>query len=436
MHLKTFSFHSDLIAGNSFQLRVENQEQFFDSEDDGEFEETDLDKYEEACEKWRKADFVDKSFDEVRASMTEIGMDIYKKVMLEGFGEPIPMENAKVTLVYSVFFEKKAIPVDSTLLTGKNFSFITGKNAGLLIGIEHAVMSMKAQEQAQFIVPWQLLYGEHGVPPRIPPKQDGLILIRIISVQPGCGPVEMSESEMKNFSNVKKKVEELRQKGRQSSQASRYNSAIRAYNEATKILERVETFNEEEDEERNNLLVMMLINAGMMYNKLMQPKSACLRFNEAQRYYVKIPRELKGKLMFHKGRALRHLGEFQRARQCLTEAHRNSSDCGIAREIHLLDQEEAKYNDAMSKMMQKALNLQEKVKKTKVSNINEDFRMSFTETLRKFLSDDKVTRQTITEDITKEQRDIIDSILATEDNVMLHVLPTERTTRYCLVKKM
>ncbi|XP_055695416.1 inactive peptidyl-prolyl cis-trans isomerase shutdown [Lutzomyia longipalpis] len=430
----TYQNINDLVSGKSVQLRVEAQEQFFESDEDDDYDELDMGKYEEACEKWKNADFVGMTFEEIRQTMVKIDLGIYKQVLLEGFGEPIPEKNCRVTMVYSVFFEKTPIPVDSTLLTGKNFSFITGEDSGLLVGIHHSVMTMKAQEQAKFIIPCKYLYGELGCPPRIPPNTDGLVLIRVINLEPGYGDHQVQDNETMSYSSVMKKVEELRQKGKNAVKCYRFSSAVRTYHEAIRILVRVDTQNPEEDRERNDLVVKMLINSAMMYNKLNQPKSACSNLNEAQRYFPNVPTDLKGKLFLHKGRALRNLGEFDRAKSCLHEAQKYSNAPEIRKEMELVVKEKDKYDTAMASMMQKAFNLHDKVQKNNLSKINREFEAAFKETVQNFLKDENIKKQIVAVDFTKEQKKIVDDVLLMVPNVILSVLPTEHSTKYCLVK--
>ncbi|XP_059621564.1 inactive peptidyl-prolyl cis-trans isomerase shutdown-like [Phlebotomus argentipes] len=425
----------DLIAGNSMHLKVDAQEQQdYDSED--EFGE----QYEEAARKWSNADFVQKSFDEIRQEMTEIGMGIYKKVVVEGSGDTIPAQNAKVTMVYSVFAEKEAFPVDSSLLTGKNHSFVTGHDTGLLVGIQHAAMSMRAQEQAQFIIPYRHLYNEHGCPPRIPAKMDGLVLIRIVQVEPEWVDPRAQESQPKDFSGVKKSVEKLSEQGRAAIVKHRFSSALRSYNEAIRILHSVSldtgTAGKEEEQERIRLIVRMLINSGITYNKMCQPSSACMRFDEAQKHLASISATQKGKLLLHKARSLRSLGEYQKAGECLSLAQKCCDAPEIIRELRELNQDRANSNKDMCNMMRKAFNIQDTTPKVKVSTVNRNFEAWFRQTVKKFVENEKLTKQMISFDITKDQRKIIDDVLAKENGVALHAQPSENTTRYCLAKEV
>lgn len=427
---------SDLVSGKSVQLRVNaQQDHFYGSDEDDDIEdEMDLKKYEEACDKWREAEFVDKTFDELRLGMTDIGQGVYKKVLQEGFGDPIPDKNAKVTIMYSVFFEKTLIPVDSTVLTGKDFSFITGSNSGLLYGIELGVMTMMAQEQAQFIVPYQYLYGEIGCPPRIPPKKDGLILIRVKSIEPGCGDEETPEQEIKTFSSAMKKVEELRRKAKMADTSARQHLAARTYHEAIKILLRIDAYGEDEDRQRNEMVGRFLIYAGMMYNKLQQPKSACIDLNEAMKYITNIPIDLKGKLFLHRGRAMRLLGEYDRAKKDLMTAQKYSNSPIIRNEMELVIEAKKKYDTNIAKMMQQHLSLGTKADKRELSKINKEFESGFKETVKRFLEDGNVKRQVVAEDFKPEQRKIVDDVLLMFPNVVLSVMPTDNATKYCLVK--
>ncbi|GAB0088732.1 hypothetical protein DMENIID0001_031960 [Sergentomyia squamirostris] len=434
---------NDLIAGKTVHMRVDAQGDYFDSDDDDDYNEEQLKLFDEACENWKKADFAEKSFDELRADMQDIGNGIYKKVILEGFGELIPEENAKVTLMYSVFFENTSIPIDSTLFQGRQFHFITGAKVPLLLGIYQSVMSMKIQEQAQFIIPCRLLYGEIGAPPRVPPNKDGLLLARVVNVEPACGiDQDAQEYEVKTYESVKKRAEELRVKARNAFNFKKFNFAIRSYHEAVKILENVDTIGEEQDDERNVLVARMLINVGMIYNKQFRPQNACTRFNEAQRYFHKIPNELKGKLLLHKGRSLRNLGDHDRALKCLHDAQKYSNAPEIGQELSQLISEKKKADNEMAQMMQKALNFKNNAataqKAQTISCVNRDFEKNFKQTIEQFCSNEKITKQMVAENVTKEQRAIMDRILDTEEykNISLQTMPLENSIKFCLVKNI
>ncbi|XP_059610542.1 inactive peptidyl-prolyl cis-trans isomerase shutdown-like [Phlebotomus argentipes] len=355
---------NELIAGKGVCLNAESQEYIIESDDEDDLSVEYWQNFEEATEKWRNADFARKTFAELREEMTEIRLGIYKKVLLEGFGDPIPASDARVTIAYSIFLEQKPVPVDSTFLTGKNLCFVTGDNCGLLVGLEEAVMSMRVHEQAQFIIPYSCLYGEFGCRPRIPPKADGLLLIRVVKVEPMCADLAVQEHERKDYSGVKRRAEELRNSGRIAFSSNRYTSAAHAFIAAARILERADAANMAEDQERNHLVVTLLINAGMAFNKLAQPRKACVQFNSAQTYFPDVPQDLKAKLFLHKGRALHALGDYKRAKNCLLTAQQHSNSPTIANALALLKHDQEKYDEDVSIMMQKAFNLKKQVEKS------------------------------------------------------------------------
>ena len=116
------------------------------------------------------------SYDEVRKKMIPLSNFLYKKVIKEG-NIALP-KNARVTVDYNAYFENEEQSYDSTYMRGKPMSFILG-GGEILEGVEQAVMTMKKGEESQFLISYNILYGENGCPPRIKPKADSLFVIRL-----------------------------------------------------------------------------------------------------------------------------------------------------------------------------------------------------------------------------------------------------------------
>lgn len=61
-----------------------------------------------------------------------------------------------------------------------HFQEVDLKENGLLPGLQTAIKSMLVGETALFLISYQVMYGELGVPPRIKPKADCVFYIKVV----------------------------------------------------------------------------------------------------------------------------------------------------------------------------------------------------------------------------------------------------------------
>ncbi|XP_041970476.1 inactive peptidyl-prolyl cis-trans isomerase shutdown-like isoform X2 [Aricia agestis] len=118
------------------------------------------------------------SLEDLVKQLTPVDEDEYvkKKIMEEGGG--LPLHNGcTVSVIYSAYFEGSSEPFDVNC--GKPL-VVNLDDSGLLPGLEIAVKSMLVGEVAVFVLSYQVMYGELGVPPRIKPKADCIFYIKLI----------------------------------------------------------------------------------------------------------------------------------------------------------------------------------------------------------------------------------------------------------------
>jgi FK506-binding protein 6 len=74
--------------------------------------------------------------------------------------------DAFVVFNLNAFRDNEDEPFDSSFMRNRPFKVRLGKG-DLLMGLEEAIMTMKKSEKSQFLIHYDLAYGELGCPPRI-----------------------------------------------------------------------------------------------------------------------------------------------------------------------------------------------------------------------------------------------------------------------------
>jgi FK506-binding protein 6 len=74
--------------------------------------------------------------------------------------------DAFVVFNCNAFCDNEDEPFDSSFMRNRPFKARLGKG-DLLMGLEEAIMTMKKSEKSQFLIHYDLAYGELGCPPRI-----------------------------------------------------------------------------------------------------------------------------------------------------------------------------------------------------------------------------------------------------------------------------
>lgn len=284
------------------------------------------------------------SFNELRALMKPLPpphQTIYRKLICEGTGPKyVAAEKSRLTIHYSGYWEHATQPFDSTFLQGQPIHFHPGQQE-ILLGIELAVLSMRVGEESQFVIPYQMLFGELGCPERIQPRADGLFsiqLLKITAVGDKTAVDEISAIDRTKFNVVFPKAKDVYTHAKDSFARHDFNAAVRLFHKAVNSLECCKLANEAEQREQQDFLLKIYINLAVCYNKLDLPKKTCLMCSEIDRISpTGIAKNCKA--AFQHGRALVKLGEFPRARMRLTQAQRlQPSNPEICKELQLLSE--------------------------------------------------------------------------------------------------
>lgn len=104
------------------------------------------------------------SFEKLRHSMDVVpdtSAKIYKRIVKNGVGEPMGRKRCRVQWSFSMFYENELTSFDSSYL--ESTSIKTQDNDDMLVGIALALVTMRKQEEAQFIIDYNWMFGEKGI---------------------------------------------------------------------------------------------------------------------------------------------------------------------------------------------------------------------------------------------------------------------------------
>jgi FKBP-type peptidyl-prolyl cis-trans isomerase len=106
----------------------------------------------------------DKNFTKINVYEIQ-GMKV--EILEEGAGEAV--KNGDTVSVHYTGILENGEKFDSSLDRGTPFSFILGEGR-VIKGWELGVLGMKKGEKRRLTIPYELAYGENGIPGVIPPK--------------------------------------------------------------------------------------------------------------------------------------------------------------------------------------------------------------------------------------------------------------------------
>lgn len=274
---------SDLLsAGASFQINYQNvldkmDQQLFDelgSDDDDDDDDDDCDSQ---MSPWKK------SFAELKQLMEKVPnpwASIYKRITSEGRGDIMGNRNGRIEWTFHMYFEKQDCSFDS--LTARKVT----EKADLLPGLQAAAETMRKNEEAQFIIGYKLMFGEMGCPPRIKPKADVLLVVKMINFtdigdETACDNVP--DEDRRKFTVMKEKIIDLDKKARDYIRTKNYRNAIGLYQSAIRNLEFCQLANEDEQREQEKLLIEFNTQLMECYMGDKNWKKVCLTVNELRR---------------------------------------------------------------------------------------------------------------------------------------------------------
>ncbi|XP_037954306.1 inactive peptidyl-prolyl cis-trans isomerase shutdown-like [Teleopsis dalmanni] len=313
-------------------------------------------------------------FAELKQDMVKISDDIHKKITAVGCKEKgLVPDNARVCIKYNAYWEGDSVPFDSSFLRGAKFTFYTGQ-CEVLSGLEKAVQSMYQGESATFIIHYNLLFHEMGCPPRVKPKADGLFIIDVISfdlIGNLTADMSIKPEDRNKYTIVVEKVKDIHLRGLDFFKQQMYRNAISAFQRAANVLSYCSLQNEDEERGQKLFLIKLYTNLAVCFNKVGDPKKACIMCREVRNLDKQKP---SCKILFQEGKALRMLGEYERARNILAKSLLlEPMNPEINAELKLLNEQYEQWQHQEKNIWTKALGMQLKEKsKNDVETTNRD----------------------------------------------------------------
>ncbi|XP_068145496.1 inactive peptidyl-prolyl cis-trans isomerase shutdown [Drosophila tropicalis] len=366
--LKTpVSFGELIDTGAQFEVDLSSAKDEFnmmdidDSDDDNELDVNN----EELVSPWTH------SFEELKRLMVPLTEHIHKRITRKGEKElGLVPDKARVAVRYSAYWEGEGAPFDSSLLRGTKYEFETGQHM-VIEGLEAAVRTMYPFEQAEFIISYHLLFRDLGCPPRIKPKADGLFKIEVVNFTL-VGDREAFEKlhpeDQNKFHIVYPKALDMHLHGKDCVKRHKYQSAITAFEKAISSLNYCRLADDNDETKQTTLLITLYQNLMVCYNKLNRPQRVCIMMKALNRITKENP---SGKSLYHHGRALAALGEYDRARADFLRAqekHPNNKE--ISDEILKLDKRITNYNQSSRNIWTRAFGIE--TKETNTNSLSSD----------------------------------------------------------------
>jgi len=252
-------------------------------------------------------------------STNEAPGGIWKQIIYAGVGEK-PSLGSTVRLHYNAYFELSDEPYDSTHVRRRPCEFQLGK-FNVLPGLDFAVRTMQRRERAKFIISSDLLYGEHGCPPRIPPKAWSVYVIELISwidstlVDKIKELKTHDEDSTEDFYERLRIVQTFRDMGNDEYAKQNLERAIRFYAKGKQFLLKTKLHNDEQKKEHGELLLKLYLNSAQCYLKLRNFERTVKNCNEALQLDAK-----NTKALYRISCAYRFLQQFDQARYHLNTA--------------------------------------------------------------------------------------------------------------------
>ncbi|CAF0848699.1 unnamed protein product [Adineta ricciae] len=244
---------------------------------------------------------------------------IWKQIIYAGVGETPPI-GSTVRIHYNAYFELNDEPYDSTYIRRRPCEFQLGK-FNVLPGLDLAVRTMRRRERAKFIISSDLLYGEHGCPPRIPPKAWSLFIIELTSwidctLADKLNQLKTSDDEVtEDFDERMRIAQALRDMGNDEYAKHNLERAIRYYAKGKQFLLKTNPSNEQQTNQLKELLLKLYLNSAQCYLKLRNFERTIKNCNEALQADPK-----NTKALFRISIAHRSLQQFDQARAYLNTA--------------------------------------------------------------------------------------------------------------------
>lgn len=169
---------------------------------------------------------------DTETNITQLPPGMTKKIIQEGEGDDKPDDGDEVTVHYTGTFEDGK-EFDSSHSRGSPFNFTLGTGS-VIKGWDIGLKTMRRNEIAEFSLPPELAYGEHGSPPTIPPNTRLNFIIELMDWAPDVDNLKKPVYKM-SFDERISKCQEKKNAGGQHFKEGKYDLAVRQYREIMKL---------------------------------------------------------------------------------------------------------------------------------------------------------------------------------------------------------
>lgn len=299
----------------------------------------------------------------------------------------------------------------------------------ILQGIEESVKSMTVGEESQFLISYQLLFGEMGCPPRIKQKADGLYIITVIEatkIGDEKAIESISNEDKTKFSVVKIKVDDLMNSARDKYKNGRTGDAIRSWTKAVEVLQFCQLKDHDEQDEQTELLKTIFTNLAVAYNKEDRPLKTLSSINDLRRLSINVGSMCK--VLFQEGRAYIKIGKYDEAKTTLAKALKiQPLNKDIVNELEKLEKRIVKNNREEREMAQRAFNFKPKPKVEakevqKSPEVDENFQHEMRKILLNFKNDETSSKLKLIDNLSAAEMIFIDNLVEEFKLIKHHTL--------------
>lgn len=286
--------------------------------------------------------YTEEPFDEIAKNMENLMPDgkVKKSIIREGYGD-CPEDGHQVTVDYNAYIEYDATPFDSTYIRKRPLNFRVNKGETIL-GLDLGVKSMKINEKAQFLLHYDYAYGKMGCLGRIPPESTILFEVELkkyMDVEATSTYKLLSKEKQLEFGEIYRYCQASCLTAKELVQKN-IKAAIKEYNIIAGKLEHCTLNDYAEQEKQQTLLLKIYTNLLVCYVKVSSPKPACTFANKVYNVTKGTSLRIPTKVYFNHARALRMLGEYERATERLKMAKKyEPNNKAIAEECVILEEE-------------------------------------------------------------------------------------------------
>lgn len=383
---------------SEFKIITQDEDDLYSSD----LEEDDYE-YDESRNIEMKND-IDIPFIRMRLDMHLIQHGIYKQIITEGTGDQVVV-TSRVSFDYSGFWEGESTPFQTSWINRRPPTLKMGED--MLPGMYYCLLSMRLNEVAKFIVPYQLLYGVMGCAmDGIPERADGLYIIRVISVEDVGDSKAITEDlieEYESYETVLERVQDVRKSARANFLDKKYEEAAKDFKKCIAALKYCHSADEEE---RDRTLETMYVNLCVCYNKLDRHLDVLKMRDELLKSLG-----TNAKAMFQMGRAHFRQADFQEALQYLARAQElEPNNKEVAQELKLVNEANEQYKRDIKEISRKAMQNNERVKEVRKDYSTNHLYKVFEDVVKNFVEDKRKEEHMLPINLDRESMDMIREI--------------------------